>query len=126
MADRAIDTYLNDHLAGAMFGSDLAEQLRSRGEDAVGELLERLTPEIEADRQTSSTSWSNWTFQNPSTGRSVGGREGQPRMKFGDLGDAETGLANGAGDFSLGVEGKLALSGRAARGGGSLCRAQHE
>ena len=32
MGDSAVDTYLNDHLAGAMFGSDLAKQLSGRTE----------------------------------------------------------------------------------------------
>ena len=32
MADKAMDVYLNDHLAGAMLGSDLAEQLRDENE----------------------------------------------------------------------------------------------
>ena len=30
MADKPLDVYLNDHLAGAMFGSDLAQQLAER------------------------------------------------------------------------------------------------
>ena len=53
MADNAIDVYLNDHLAGAMLGSDLAEQIgaRNRG-TALGELMESLAPQIEQDRQT--------------------------------------------------------------------------
>jgi hypothetical protein len=32
MADRAMDVYLNDHLAGATLGSNLAEQIRDRHE----------------------------------------------------------------------------------------------
>jgi hypothetical protein len=40
MADRAIDVYLNDHLAGATLGSDLAEQIRERHEGSrLGELM---------------------------------------------------------------------------------------
>ena len=30
MADRPIDVYLNDHLAGATFGADLARRLEAR------------------------------------------------------------------------------------------------
>jgi len=53
MADRAIDVYLNDHLAGASLGSDLAAQIRDREEgSARGELMARLAAEIEEDRQT--------------------------------------------------------------------------
>ncbi len=52
MADRAIDVYLNDHLAGAMLGSDLAEQIRQRHEGSpLGELMRSIAAEIEEDRQ---------------------------------------------------------------------------
>ncbi len=52
MAD-ALDTYLNDHLAGAMFGSDLVEQLRKRSAgSSLGRTLQALAPQIEEDRQT--------------------------------------------------------------------------
>jgi hypothetical protein len=51
MADLAIDVYLNDHLAGAMLGSDLAEQIRQRHEGSpLGELMSSLAREIEEDR----------------------------------------------------------------------------
>jgi hypothetical protein len=53
MADKAMDVYLNDHLAGAMLGSDLAERLRAQNEGtALGELMGSLAPQIEEDRQT--------------------------------------------------------------------------
>ena len=53
MADNAIDVYLNDHLAGAMLGSDLAEQIQAQNHGtALGELMESLAPQIEQDRQT--------------------------------------------------------------------------
>lgn len=53
MADSAIDVYLNDHLAGAMLGSDLAERIQTQNKGtALGELMELLAPQIEQDRQT--------------------------------------------------------------------------
>ncbi|HEX4108360.1 MAG TPA: hypothetical protein VHX88_09520 [Solirubrobacteraceae bacterium] len=53
MSSRAVDVYLNDHLAGASFGCELAEQIRRRHEgDELGELMSSLSPEIEEDRQT--------------------------------------------------------------------------
>jgi hypothetical protein len=53
MAGRAMDTYLNDHLGGAKFGSDLAEQIRDRHEGTpLGEAMESVATEIERDRQT--------------------------------------------------------------------------
>ena len=53
MADNAIDVYLNDHLAGAMLGTDLAEQIQTQNDGtALGELMASLAPQIEQDRQT--------------------------------------------------------------------------
>ena len=53
MADNSIDVYLNDHLAGAMLGSDLAEQIQARNRGtALGQLMQSLAAEIEQDRQT--------------------------------------------------------------------------
>jgi hypothetical protein len=53
MTDRAIDIYLNDHLGGAMLGSDLAERVRERHEGTpLGELMRSIAPQIEEDRQT--------------------------------------------------------------------------
>jgi hypothetical protein len=34
MAPKAMDVYLNDHLAGATLGSDLADQIRAHNENA--------------------------------------------------------------------------------------------
>jgi hypothetical protein len=53
MADRPIDVYLNDHLGGAMLGSDLAEQIRDQAEGTpLGETMGRVAEEIEEDRET--------------------------------------------------------------------------
>ena len=53
MADRPIDVYLNDHLGGAMLGSDLAEQIRDQSEGTpLGETMSRVAEEIEEDRET--------------------------------------------------------------------------
>jgi hypothetical protein len=47
--DKPLDVYLNDHLAGARFGSDLARRLAGRmGATAMNAVAE----EIEEDRQT--------------------------------------------------------------------------
>src|SRR3954468_15713836 len=52
MADAALDTYLNDHLAGATLGSDLADQLRDQTDGTPrGELLARIAAEVEEDRE---------------------------------------------------------------------------
>src|ERR1700760_49453 len=51
-AVRAMHVYLNDHLAGATVGSDLAAQIRDRNHGtSLGALMGSLAPEIEEDRQ---------------------------------------------------------------------------
>ncbi|WP_030606648.1 hypothetical protein [Streptomyces sclerotialus] len=46
-----LGVYLNDHLAGAMFGTELARRLaRSPADPATGETLKALATEIAADR----------------------------------------------------------------------------
>jgi hypothetical protein len=52
--DRLLAIYLNDHLAGAALGVELARRLRSsnRGDPEFGEPLARICGEIEADRET--------------------------------------------------------------------------
>ena len=53
MADKPMDVYLNDHLAGAMLGSDLAEQIQKENEGTpLGDLMATLAPQIEEDRET--------------------------------------------------------------------------
>lgn len=52
--DRLLAIYLNDHLAGAALGVELARRLRSsnRGDPEFGEPLARVCGEIEEDRET--------------------------------------------------------------------------
>jgi hypothetical protein len=53
MADKPMDVYLNDHLGGAMLGSDLAKQTCERTEGTPsGEKMKRVAREIEEDRET--------------------------------------------------------------------------
>jgi hypothetical protein len=53
MADNAMDVYLNDHLAGAMLGSALAQQIRDRHEGTpLGEVMGSIATQIEEDRRT--------------------------------------------------------------------------
>jgi hypothetical protein len=53
-ADRLLAIYLNDHLAGATLGVELARRLRSSNQDdaEMGPPLTRLCGEIEEDRAT--------------------------------------------------------------------------
>jgi hypothetical protein len=54
VANRFLAIYLNDHLAGATFGVELARRVRSSNRDdaELGEPLARVCEEIEADRET--------------------------------------------------------------------------
>ena len=92
MGDKAMDTYLNDHLAGATLGSDLARQIEAHSVGtALGGLMASLAPEIEEDRQTLIG-----LMQRIGSSRSpvkqagaVGGREGKSGEVLGpDLGRA--------------------------------------
>jgi hypothetical protein len=49
MSDRSLDVYLNDHMAGARFGSDLARRVAERMGKAT---MHAVAAEIEEDRQT--------------------------------------------------------------------------
>ncbi|HYG97416.1 MAG TPA: hypothetical protein VD741_09960 [Solirubrobacterales bacterium] len=51
--DRFLAIYLNDHLAGATLGVELARRLRSsnRGDPEMGEPLAKICAEIEEDRE---------------------------------------------------------------------------
>ncbi|MFZ0091310.1 MAG: hypothetical protein WAL63_17505 [Solirubrobacteraceae bacterium] len=52
MASRPIDVYLNDHLAGATMGSDLADQIRTRHEGSpLGDVMSSIAPQIDEDRR---------------------------------------------------------------------------
>lgn len=81
MADRAMDTYLKDHLAGATLGADLAEQLRQRSEGTpLGEVMESIAPQIEEDQETLVKLMERMdTAQNPLSRRRAGSRRGRAR-----------------------------------------------
>ena len=52
MAQELLGIYLNDHLAGATSGTELARRVASSGQEvADGELLRRLADDIGSDRQ---------------------------------------------------------------------------
>ena len=53
MATKLLGIYLNDHLAGATMGLELVRRARASNEGTpLGEFLESLTAEIEADQAT--------------------------------------------------------------------------
>ena len=113
MADKAMDVYLNDHLAGAMLGSDLAEQLQKENEGTpLGELMATLAPRIEEDRQTLIDLMECMgTSKNPVKQATTWLAEKTSRAKFGGLtsGEPEVGTFMAVEALTLGVEGKASL-----------------
>jgi hypothetical protein len=113
MADKAMDVYLNDHLAGAMLGSDLAEQIRSRNRGTpLGELMGSLAPQIEEDRQTLIGLMQRINAsRNPVKQAGAWVTEKASRAKFWGLtsGEAELGTFMAVESLALGVLGKLSL-----------------
>jgi hypothetical protein len=116
MAESALQTYLNDHLAGAMFGSDLAQQIRARAEETrLGELSEvmaSLAPQIEEDRQSLIGLMERMGIsQSPVKQATTWLAEKASRVKLGGLTATETGLSvlMALETLTLGVAGKRAL-----------------
>jgi hypothetical protein len=113
MADKAIDVYLNDHLAGAMFGSDLAQQLAERTEGTVfGQAMGTLASDIEQDRETLRDVMDRMgTSRNPVKQATTYVAEKVSRVKLSGLsaGEDEFGLLLALETLSLGVEGKASM-----------------
>jgi hypothetical protein len=113
MADKAIDVYLNDHLAGAMLGSDLAEQIRAQNHgSALGELMESLAPQIEQDRQTLIDLMQQLgSSKNPVKQAAAWIAEKASRAKFSGMtsGEAELGTFMALETLTLGVRGKACM-----------------
>jgi len=113
MADKAMDTYLNDHLAGAMFGSDLAGQIASQIDDAEhASRFRDLAGQIEADRQTLSALMDRLgAAKNPVKQAATWLAEKLSRVKLTGVssGESQLGLFMAIETLSLGVEGKASL-----------------
>jgi hypothetical protein len=113
MAGKATDAYLNDHLAGAMLGSDLAAQIQSRNQGTpLGELMQSLAPQIEEDRQTLIGLMQRMdTSKNPVKQGGAWLTEKASRAKFGGLTSGEPDLSTfiAVESLALGAQGKLSL-----------------
>src|SRR6478609_6898773 len=113
MADRAMDVYLNDHLAGATLGSDLAEQIRDRHEGTpLGELMGSLAPEIDQDRDALLELMDRMDVsQNPLKQATGWVAEKASRVKFSGAGSGEPdqGAFMALETLTLGVEGKASM-----------------
>ena len=113
MAHKALDVYLNDHLAGSTLGRDLARHLESQNEDTpLGERMGSIAAAIEADREVLEDLMERLgTTANPVKQSITWLTEKVARLKFSGTttGDRELGTFLGLETLSLGVEGKLAL-----------------
>lgn len=113
MSEGAIDIYLNDHLAGAMLGSNLAEQIQSHNEGTpLGDLVGSLATKIEEDRQTLIEIMDRLEIsKNPVKQATSWVAEKASKPKFGGLtsNDPEFGTFMALETLSLGVEGKASL-----------------
>ncbi len=107
--DKPLDVYLNDHLAGARFGSDLAGRLAER---MGGASMPALAREIEEDRQTLQDLMDRLgTTRNPVKEAATWVAEKVSHVKLSGLtaGHREFGLFMALEALSLGIEGKASL-----------------
>ena len=113
MADRAIDVYLNDHLAGAMLGSDLAGQIQAQSHGtALGQVMESLAPQIEHDRETLIALMEQLDCStNPIKQATAWVAEKASRAKFSGMtsGEPELGTFMALETLALGVRGKACM-----------------
>ena len=113
MADKPVDVYLNDHLGGAMLGSDLAEQIRDQAEGTpLGEVMAEVAAEIEEDRETLLELMDEMgTERNPVKQVTGWMAEKASRVKFSGAGSGEPehGTFMALESLRLGVAGKKCL-----------------
>jgi len=113
MADKAMDVYLNDHLAGAVLGSSLAKQLREENAGTpLGDVMSSLAPQIEEDRGTLLDLMERiGTSKNPVKQATTWLTEKASRPKFSGLtsGDPKLGTFMALEALMIGVEGKMSL-----------------
>jgi hypothetical protein len=113
MAPRPLDVYLNDHLGGSTFGSELAKQIRDRSKGtALGELMATIAAEIDEDRETLLALMEQLgTAKSPLKQAITWVAEKASRVKFSGAtsGGPEVGLFLALETLVLGVTGKLAM-----------------
>ena len=113
MADKELHTYLNDHLGGAVLGSELAAQIWDRAEGTpLAAVMARVAPEIEEDRQSLVDLMERLGAQaNPVKQATTWVTEKATRLKFSGAtsGAPDLGLFLALETLTLGVTGKLAL-----------------
>lgn len=113
MADKPMNVYLNDHLGGAMLGSDLAEQIRNKSEGTpLGDVMATVAAEIEEDRETLLGLMERMDVsRNPVKQVTGWMAEKASRVKFSGVtsGEPDQGLFMALESLRLGVAGKKGL-----------------
>jgi hypothetical protein len=113
MADKPMDVYLNDHLSGAMLGSDLAEQIQDMSEGTpLHAVMDSLASQIEEDRQSLMDLMDRMgASQNPVKQATSWVTEKATRVKFTGIssGEPELGTFLAVEALTLGVEGKVSM-----------------
>jgi hypothetical protein len=116
MSDEALETYLNDHLAGSRLGTDLAGQIRDRSEGTpLHETMTWVATEIEEDREQLTQLMERvGASKNQVKQITAWVGEKASRLKLSELGgllggDEEYGLFMSLETLKLGVAGKLGL-----------------
>jgi hypothetical protein len=112
MADEPLHVYLNDHLAGATAGVDLAKQAAERHDGELGEFFAQLADEIAGDHNTL-TSLLDQMDAHASGAKEVLAKAGSAisEAKFSgeSTDDPEFGTFLTLETLSIGVEGKLCM-----------------
>ena len=69
-SDEALAAYLNDHLAGAAAGIELAEKLRGNNQGTeLGQVMATLHADISEDREAAVAAGATWFVCKPIDGR---------------------------------------------------------
>jgi hypothetical protein len=113
IAEKPTAVYLNDHLAGATFGADLARRLRDwTAGSAHGPVLEEIAAEIEVDLATLVTIMERLgVARNPVKQATtwLGEKLSRVKLSAAGSGDESTALFLALETLALGVEGKTCL-----------------
>lgn len=108
---KSLSTYLQDHLAGAAAGSEIAGKIADKyREPPLGPFLSELAREIAHDKDTLEQLMGELGVQPDAFKQAAGWvAEKLSRLKLNDHGDEDLGRLMEFEMLSLGIEGKLAL-----------------
>ncbi len=112
MAHDPIDVYLNDHLAGATAGVDLAKQAAERHDGELGEFFTQLLDEISADYNTLTSLIDQMNVQGSGAKEAfakVGASVAETKFSGDSADDPAFGTFLTLETLSIGVEGKICM-----------------